>query len=185
MSTDPRKRSTPPPIAFFSVFVVGLLATVFWRISWEYAVQVNQREIQRVTSPDHLIDAVLVEPKVELITKQSVLYLVARGEPAPSWDGVLQVTRLSEPPTLAWTHDGMLEFRYNRGCVQKFSNIWHSDDVLDGHKYVELRLTPATEMPCTGGGTVKPLVAQKPSSMPKVSSVPAPGLVRVSVEPHS
>ena len=183
MTTEPRTKSTPP-IAFFSVFIVGLLTTVFWRIGWEYVLQVNQREITRVTSPDRLVDAVLVEPQVNFITNESALYLVPRGEPAPSWDGSISVTRLSEPASLVWTHDGMLEFRYNRGCVQKFTNIWHSDDVLDGHKYVEVRLAPATEMPCTGG-IVKPLLAQSRPAVTKVHPLPGPTLERVSMEHRS
>jgi hypothetical protein len=183
MTTEPRTKSTPPPIAFFSVFIAGLLTTVFWRITWEYVTQLNQREIARVTSPDRLVDAVLVEPELKSITNESTLYLVPRGEPAPSWDGLIRVTSMSEPATIVWTHDGMLEFRYNRGCVHRFSNIWHSEDALDGHKNVELRLAPATQMPCTGL-VVKPLLAQKtPSS--KVRTGAAPAVERVSMEHRS
>jgi hypothetical protein len=161
MTHEPRPRSTPPPIAFFTLFLVGLLTAAAFKAIREYVLFLNQRETARVTSPDRLIDAVFVQPAIKLVANESDLYLVPRGEPAPSWGAVVGITNINEPANLIWTRSGMLEFKYGRGCVQKFSNFWRSDDVGDGQRFVELRLAPDSEMPCTGE-TTKPTPALKP-----------------------
>jgi len=162
MTTEPRATSVPPPIAFFTVFLVGLLTAAGFKAIGDYALDLNQRETVRVTSPDRQIDAVFVEPAFKLITGESDLYLVPKGELAPSWGAVLRITELNEPAKLTWTRSRMLEFIYGHGCVQKFSNFWHSDDVFEGRRYVELRLYPATELPCSGG-VAKPVLSKKPT----------------------
>jgi hypothetical protein len=157
----------PPPIAFFTVFLVGLLTAAGFKAIREYALDLNQRETVRVTSPDRQVDAVFVEPAFKLITRESKLYLVPNGEPAPSWGAVLRVTDLNEPVKLTWTRSGMVEFTYSRGCVQGFSNFWLSDEIRAS---IELRLDPVTELPCSGDPT-KTLVSKKsaaPEEGPRV-----------------
>ena len=174
MTTEPRAASMAPPIAFFTIFLVGLLTAAGIKAIHDYAIDLNQHEVARVTSPDHQIDAVFVQPKIRLITGESDLYLVPKGEPAPSWGAVLRITKMTEPASVTWTRTGMLEFRYSRGCVQKFSNFWHSDDAVLGGHYVEVRLAPSVELPCTGGPTlpVMSLKATEPSKAPLSRSIP-------------
>jgi hypothetical protein len=174
MITKPRTPTVPPPIAFFTIFMVGLLSAAGIKAIRDYATDLNQREIARVTSPDKQIDAVFVQPKVRLITSESDLYLVPKGEPAPSWGPVLQITKVSELPIVSWTPAGMLEFGYRHGCVKKFSNLWHSDDSILGERYVEVRLAPSSEMPCTGSLTipVTSLKAAKSKEAPASRSIP-------------
>jgi len=160
MTSKPRAATVPPPIAFFTVFLIGLLTAAGSKAIRDYALELNQRETMRVTSPDRQTDAVFVEPVFKLITGESDLYLVPKGEPAPSWGAVLRITDATEPAKLTWTPSGMVEFAYSEGCVQKFSNFWHSEEGVEGRRYVELRLYPTTELPCAGDVT-KPLLAEK------------------------
>jgi len=174
MTTEPRVASVPPPIAFFTIFLLGLLTAAGIKAIHDYAIDLNQHEIARVTSPDHRIDAVFVQPKIKLIAGESDLYLVPKGEPAPSWGPVLRITKMTEPASVTWTRTGMLEFGYSHGCVQKFSNFWHSDDAVLGGHYVEVRLAPSTDLPCTGGPklSLTSLKATVPTKAPLSRSIP-------------
>ncbi len=155
MTTEPRPKSTPPPIAFFTMFLVGLLSAAGFEAARDYVRFLDQRETARATSLDRQIDAVFVEPEFRITSSESDLYLVPRGDPAPPWGAVLKVTGLKQPLNLSWTRTGMLEVRYSHGCVQGFTNFWHSDDLVGGHRYVEVRLIAETDLPC-GGETITP-----------------------------
>jgi hypothetical protein len=174
--------SIPPPIAFFTIFLVGVLTAAAFKAVRDYALDLNQRETVRVTSPDKQIDAVFVKPALMLITSESDLYLVPKGEPAPSWGAVLRITNLKEPARMTWTRTGLLEFRYSHGCVQKFSNLWHSEEVWSGRRYVELRLAPETDLPCGGKDVGAPLPSRTilPARNPIVHTV-----ARNNTAPHS
>jgi hypothetical protein len=161
MTTEPRTRSTPPPIAFFTMFLVGLLTAAGVKAVRDYVVFLDQRETARLTSPDRQVDAVFVQPQIGITPSES-LYLVPKGDPVPSWDPLLKITGLKQPLNVAWSRSGMLEVRYSRGCVERFANYWHSDDVAGGHRYVELRLIPETELPC-GGDTIAHARPVKPA----------------------
>lgn len=179
---NPRAASIPPPIAFFTIFLVGVLTAAAFKAIRDYALDLNQREAARVTSPDRQIDAVFVKPALKLITGESDLYLVPKGEPAPSWGAVLRITDLKEPARMTWTRTGLLEFRYSHGCVQEFSNFWHSDEVRSGRSYVELRLAPDRDLPCGGKDVESPLPTRTilPARNPIVHTI-----ARTNSEPHS
>ena len=127
------------------------------------AVESNQREVLRVTSPDGRLDAVFVRPIFSFLGYGSALYIVLRGESAPGWGPLVRGTAFNEPPKLAWSTPQLLLMQFDRGCVDRFANLWHSYDVDDGKFHVEIRLEPASGFTCLVGFN-----HGQPSAQPRV-----------------
>jgi len=141
--------STKPPfIAYASLFLLGLLTATAAQTFRDYAIEWNQRELVRATSPDRRIDAIFVEPIVKFIGDSEALYLVPKGDPAPASDPVLRGSRFTGLPKLHWSRSQLLEVQYDRGCIAIFSNVWHSGEVEAGRYYVEVRLDPSANFAC-------------------------------------
>jgi len=138
----------PPLIAYASLFLLGLLAATAAETFRDYAIEWNQRELARATSPDRRVDAIFVEPIVKFIGDGEALYLVPRGDPAPASDPLLRGSRFGRPPKLHWSKSQLLEVQYDRGCIGAFSNVWHSGEVEEGRYYVEVRLDPGANFAC-------------------------------------
>ncbi len=138
----------PPFIAYASLLLLGLLTATAAETFRDYAIEWNQRELVRATSPDRRVDAILVEPIVKSIGGGEALYLVPIGDPAPASEPVLRGSRLTGPPKLHWSKSQLLEVQYDRGCVAAFSNVWHSGEVEEGRYYVEVRLDPTANFAC-------------------------------------
>ncbi len=138
----------PPFIAYASLLLLGLLTATAAETFRDYAIEWNQRELVRATSPDRRVDAILVEPIVKYIGNGEALYLVPKGDPAPGSDPVLRGSRFTRPPKLHWSKSQLLEVQYDRGCVAAFSNVWHSGEVEEGRYYVEVRLDPTANFAC-------------------------------------
>jgi len=132
------------------MFLLGVILAAGYETVHEYAVAENQRELLRVTSPDGKVDAVFVGPIIRTFGEDSALYLVPKGEPAPSRESVIRGTGFKEPPALMWKQPHLLAMNYSHGCIDDFSNLWHAYDVDDGRYYVEVRLNPTRELTCIG-----------------------------------
>ena len=135
-------------IAYASLFLLGLLTATAAETFRDYAIEWNQRELVRATSPDRRVDAIFVEPIVKFIGDGEALYLVPRGDPAPASDPLLRGSRFGRPPKLHWSKSQLLEVQYDRGCIGAFSNVWHSGEVEEGRYYVEVRLDPGANFAC-------------------------------------
>ena len=144
----PERSSKPPPIAYVSMFLMGLLLAATVESTHDLVVESNQREILRQISPDGRVDAVLVRPIIGYSAASPALYIVQKGGIVPAWGAVVQMSRASGLPSLAWKNPQLLEMRFSRGCVESFTNLWHSNDVSSGRFYVEIRLVPTTQFTC-------------------------------------
>ena len=145
---SPGLRIRAPFVAYGSLFLLGLLATASWQTLGDYAIQWNQRELVRVTSPDRQLDAVFVRRILPFPGPSNALYLIPRGDPLPALGGVFRGSRFHLPPALIWKNQQLLEVRYQTGCVDGFSNLWHSSDFQSGNYYVEVRLEPGSTFTC-------------------------------------
>ena len=143
-----RELHRPPPIAYVTMFLFGLLVAAGAHALRNFAIECNQREVLRVSSPDGTADAVLVEPLVSWFGEAPSLYLVPRGDSAPAWGAVARVSSYGEVPMLDWASPQLLEMRLTRGCIESFSNVWHSSDIEDGNYYVEIRVDPESALTC-------------------------------------
>lgn len=100
------------------------------------------RELERHSSPDKMLDAVVVERLTNAITATPIeLFLVRSGN---DWKGESPVFRGTELEGLeiVWPRTRYLEIRYKKGRVFQFANFWNSKDVQDFKYTVELRLVP-------------------------------------------
>ncbi|MHB8381660.1 MAG: hypothetical protein ACYDC3_04895 [Candidatus Binataceae bacterium] len=143
-----RDLHAPPAIAYVSLFLLGLLVAAAAHSVSDSAIEVNHRELLRVSSPDGRIDAVLVEPIIKYFGKTLSVYLVPKGEAPPAWGPVMGISGVDRMPTLLWREPQLLEIGFERGCVERFSNLWHSNDIERGDYYVEIGLAPVGAFAC-------------------------------------
>ena len=143
-----RDLHSPPAIAYVSLFLLGLLVAAAAHSLSDFAIECNQRELLRVSSPDGRIDAVFVEPIIKYFGQAGSLYLVPKNEAAPVWGPVADISIIDRMPNLFWREPQLLEIGLERGCLETFSNLWHSNDIESGDYYVEIRLDPAQVFAC-------------------------------------
>lgn len=113
---------------------------------WEY------EEIERVSSPDGVVDAVLVRGDGGATTSFSYsVFLVPAAtsfdQTAPLFehDRGLFVADHQEGLELVWRKPKFLEIRFAKARIFQFSNFWHSREVDDFRYTVEVRLVPTDE----------------------------------------
>ena len=103
---------------------------------------VSQNEISRVSSPDSLVDAVVMEYNGGATT--DFIYRVhtvpAQGSPKEDHE----IFRADGIRNLAvnWDRPKLLEISYDKARIFHFSNFWQSSEVEDFSYVVEIKLTP-------------------------------------------
>ena len=102
------------------------------------------REILRVSSPDRIVDAVLVESEVGATVATPSLVYIVPSRSRDFDDPVLRGDKF-EDLKLAWTQPRYLEIAYSRGRIFSFQNFWERKDVDDFSYKVEIRLKPTSE----------------------------------------
>ena len=157
----PAPRRKPPFIAYLSLFLLGLLSYTAAETFRDYAAQWNEHEAARVTSPDGLVDAVLIRPLSPTHASPISLHIVPRGEPVELSDAMVRGSSFLTVPEISWSRRQLLLLTYNSGCIRDMTNLWHSPTVQGGRYYVELRASATTEFPCLG---------RKSSSPPQLAS---------------
>jgi hypothetical protein len=110
---------------------------------WQY------EEMQRVKSPDGVVDAVLVRGGGGATTGFSFsIFLVRSGtgfdQKAASFEQDRAVFRSDHHDGLhlVWTKPQFLEIRFAKARIFHFANFWHSSDVQNYRYVVEVRLIP-------------------------------------------
>jgi hypothetical protein len=103
----------------------------------------ESKELQRVTSPDGRVDAVLVvrlEPTVS--PNGYEVYIVPHNQKPEQRYLVLGGEKF-ENARVAWRRARFLEIYYTQGCINVYHNSWQTRDDLS--YYVEIRLMPPAE----------------------------------------
>ena len=152
----PLERRRPPPIAYISLLLAGLLISTAVASLYDYAALWSNREVMRITSPDGLVDAVLLMPVIHRRDSKISLHIVPRGEPIDLSDAMLHGSSFQRWPKIEWDQSHLLLVTYDSGCINDLTNLWHSPSVNGGQYYVELRAVAGSEFPCLGE---KPTVA--------------------------
>jgi hypothetical protein len=104
----------------------------------------SMQEISRITSPDSVVDAVLIERGVgATVATPSEIYIVPKGgkvtgEPLLRGDHMDKLT-------LIWKQSRLLEVSYAKGRIFSFRNFWESADVQNWTYIVELKLTKVSD----------------------------------------
>lgn len=107
------------------------------------------KETQRETSPDKLVDAVLVSRETgATVATATELYLVPTGQ---DWNGETPILRGDkfEGAHVRWRGARFLEIRYAKGRIFSFTNFWNSANLQTFKYVVEVRLMPESEATIT------------------------------------
>jgi hypothetical protein len=134
-------------------FTVGCCSPVLFGEEGETAriLKSPHKEIERVKSPDGLVDAILVEVETDPLSANGFIICLA-----PSGTDLENLTRSYEPNIfyanrlqhlkLVWREPKFLEIRYNRAAVLRFRNYHWMTGIGGQESYkVELRLMPEGE----------------------------------------
>lgn len=127
-----------------TLLLIGCLVGVFrMHVDERMAFSlVKTEELGRVTSPDSVVDAVLLWRGGGAGTAESQrVYVVPRGRPAPHETGAPEfeggrVDSLS----VRWTAPRVLEVRFAGARIHHFQNYWHSPEIQNWEYLVELKL---------------------------------------------
>lgn len=122
--------------------IVHSLIFVFVFVGITSCGELPGEEIQRVTSPDKLVDAVLVERQTGATVATPIeLYIVPSGR---NWKGNAPVLRGDnlEGLQVTWQRPRFLEIHYKKGRIFSFTSFWHSADIQQFKYVIELRLVP-------------------------------------------
>lgn len=101
-------------------------------------------EVERVTSPDSIVDAVVIQSDAGATTPfVHEVYIVPKGG-KPSGTALLTGDHLIGFE-LKWLAPRFLEIRYKQGRIYKFTNFWRSKEIQNFSYIVELRLVPLSD----------------------------------------
>jgi len=108
------------------------------------ACSCEDTEIQRVKSPDGKVEAVNVQSNCGATTAYSEqVYIVPMGGKFPTEGKFAQfIADHTDGLEIVWREQKVLEVRYNKARIFKFSNFWESKDVENFEYVVEIRLNP-------------------------------------------
>jgi hypothetical protein len=129
--------------------IIGNLAHVFLGLvalflSISCSALASSKEISRVSSPDSVVDAVLVEVNGGATTDfMYFLYIVPKGGKYEKGSQLFVITH-DKGLKIFWERSKFLVIEYDEGKILQFQNYWYSRDVQNLKYVVELRLIPKT-----------------------------------------
>jgi len=101
---------------------------------------VAREEIMRVTSPDSVVEVVLIQANAGATTSLvSEVYIVPTGSPPTENDLLFRGDKM-ERLKLRWAQSKLLIIQYEQGQIFHFSNFWLSQYVQNFKYKVEIRL---------------------------------------------
>jgi hypothetical protein len=120
-----------------------------------------RKVIERVPSPDHVVDAVALEIEVgATVATPYLVYIVPSGSRDFRDPPVLRADNLDDLK-LSWKEPRFLEVSYSKGRIFDFTNFWESKDVQNFSYVVEIRLRPYD------GRSLGDVAPQPPKSVPQ------------------
>ncbi len=97
------------------------------------------QELARITSPDGVVDVVLVETSVgATVATPSEVYVVPKGSKV-NGAPLLRADHM-EHLNVRWKQPRLLEVSYSKGRIFSFTNFWESADVQNWKYIVEVEL---------------------------------------------
>ena len=124
------------------IFALALICTL--AIALVFSCLPPKKELQRLSSPDHVVDAVVVAKLVNAtVATPYLVYIVPSGSKS-LWRAVLvgdDFVRFK----LMWKAPRLLVIQFSKGEVLKFTNLWMDRKVQNFRYLVEIRLQPLEE----------------------------------------
>jgi len=124
------------------VFFITILLILYSHIR----SNISYNEIKRITSPDSIVDAVLIEVDAGATTSKGYhLYLVPKGNNDFQKGSAEFVSDHVTDLDIHWRESKFLEIQYKQARIFHFTNFWHSDKIMNYTYVVELRLLPLVD----------------------------------------
>ncbi len=113
-------------------------------------LKLPHREIKRITSPDKLVDALLIERETDSLSANGYMICLVPARKkfeitADLLEQQLFYANRLDGFDMAWKRNKLLEIRYNRARIFCFSNSHYMQDINPNFGYeVELQLVPGS-----------------------------------------
>ncbi len=100
------------------------------------------RENARITSPDSLVDAVIMYNYGPLTINELVtnIYIVPEGEKVDDYDHYNFLAVNVESLSVKWSTAKILEIHYRRAVIMNFRNVWSLKSINNYHYHGEITL---------------------------------------------
>ena len=126
-----------------SIILLSLACFVF--SSCENLFPVSREEINRITSPDGKVDAILVETDAGATTSYGYnVYIVPKGGNFEVGYAAFIADHIKNLE-IEWIKPKLLNISYDEARIFKFANIWQSRDADNFGYVVELKLNSDSE----------------------------------------
>lgn len=103
----------------------------------------TQEEVERVTSPDSIVDAVLMRSNSGATSSFSYeVHIVPAGGMPKEGKEVLRADHMISAE-LEWPSSGILEIHYDHARIFHFQNFWQSREVQNLGYVIQVRLVAA------------------------------------------
>jgi hypothetical protein len=123
-------------LVIFLFLLLAIVTAVFIR----YCDIATREEVERVTSPDSVVDAVVVRLNGGATTPFSyMVYIVPVGGEPKGGTEVFTADHLVDR-RIEWKERGLLEIHYRNARIFHFTNFWQSKSVQNLGYVVEIRL---------------------------------------------
>lgn len=132
------------------VILIGLVSSYFFyptlRIIIYYLItpasEVSYKEVDRVPSPDSMVDAVVIRTNINATTSYGYhIHIVPAGS-KPDNDRYIFRADHFEGWKIMWNQSKLLDIQYDEARIFHFSNFWQSIDFKNAGYVVEIRLLP-------------------------------------------
>ena len=105
---------------------------------------ISREEIKRITSPDSMVDVVLIRVNAGATTPYAYkLYIVPVGGTPKKGRELFEADKIIGMK-IQWKQSKFLEIQYEKGRIFHFTNFWSSKEIENFRYVVELRLVPLT-----------------------------------------
>jgi len=103
---------------------------------------VIQTEILRIKSPDLLVEAVLLRSDVNAtVSTPYKIFITPVGSKLKNEDELFRADHV-EGLKINWLKNKLLEVRFDKARIFRFSNFWDSREIQNFKYIVELKLAP-------------------------------------------
>jgi hypothetical protein len=102
-----------------------------------------KKELQRIQSPDHLVDAVVAEVETDAtVATPYLVFIVPAGSKDLDGEPVMRGDKFDDLK-ITWASVRLLDISFSKGRIFNFTNFWESRAVQDFRYVVEVRLKMA------------------------------------------
>jgi|WetSurMetagenome_2_1015567.scaffolds.fasta_scaffold155753_3 hypothetical protein len=128
----------------FVVLAIFIFSNIFSMCSINKWDEKRLKEISRITSPDSVVDAIIIEDSGGGATNDYrwLIYIEIAGQKIKDYDKYRFWATRVDSLWIQWSDARLLEVHYKKANIYHFNNYWGRFDVNQYSYIVEIKLVP-------------------------------------------